>query len=343
MSDRTDTGAHDVAAAAAGIELSIVIPCYNEEANVVAMYEAVTAEAVRHVRHHEIVFIDNCSTDATRALLRDICARDPRVRAILNNRNYGQMRSPTYGIYQAEGAAVIAMCCDFQDPPELIGEFVRQWRAGAQIVMGQRRSEKVSPLLGVARRGGYAFLGRFADYPVIPGATGFGLYVREAVDMFASWNEPEPFVRGMAVESGYRIAVVPFDRPARAGGTSSNNFWTLLSFALSGLAGSAKSLLRLPLILAIYMSLFTVLLGIATVIRLVVVGYTPLMIVLTILIGLFSVLLLFIGLIADQLRLLVERSRNVPLVIEEERLNFPDERALPASRSVNRRHLDGGA
>ncbi|MFC3581302.1 glycosyltransferase family 2 protein [Sphingomonas hylomeconis] len=325
------------------IEISFAIPCYNEEDNVVAMYEAVTAEAERHASSHEIIFIDNASTDLTRERLREICARDGRVRAIFNNRNYGQMRSPTHAIYQAEGAAVIALCCDFQDPPALIGEMIRQWRAGAQIVMGQRRKEKVSPMLGLARRGGYSFLQRFADYPVIPGATGFGLYDREVVDMLASWNEPEPFFRGMAVESGYRVALIPFDRPLRAGGTTSNNYWSLLNFALSGLAGSAKSLLRLPLVLSIYIGLFTILLGIATVVRMFFVGYTPLMISVTVILGMFSTLLLFIGLMADQMRLLVERSRNMPLVIERERVNFPDERALPASRAVNRLHLDGRA
>ncbi len=322
------------------IELSIVAPCYNEEANVVDMWKAVTAEAEAHVQSHEIIFIDNSSSDRTRDLLRDICAQDGRVRAIFNNRNYGQMRSPTYGIYQAEGAAVIGMCCDFQDPPALIGDMVRQWRAGAQIVLGQRRSERVNPLLGLMRKGGYAFLRRYADYPVIPGATGFGLFDREVVDMLASWNEPEPFFRGMAVESGYRIAVIPFDRPPRAGGETSNNYWTLLNFALSGLAGSAKSLLRLPLVLAIHLGMVSVLLAVMTAVRFIMVGYTPLLMGVTVLLSIFSVLLLFIGLIGDQLRLLVERSRNIPMVIEAERLNFPDHRKLPAARTVNRIHLD---
>lgn len=326
---------------ARAIELSFAIPCYNEEANVVAMYEAVTREAQSHSATHEIIFIDNASTDATRDLLREICARDQRVHAIFNNRNYGQMRSPTHAIYQAEGAAVIAMCCDFQDPPALIGDFVRQWRAGAQVVLGQRRSEKASLLLGAVRSAGYAFFHHFADYPLISGATGFGLFDREVVDMLASWNEPEPFVRGMVVESGYRIAVVPYDRPERAGGRTSNNFWSLLNFALSGLAGSSRSLLRLPLVLSIYLGLFTVALGLFAIVRLVVYGYSPLLLGLTVLFGLFSILLLFLGLIGDQVRLLAERTRNVPLVIEEERLNFPPDRQRPAARAVNRLHLDG--
>ena len=324
-----------------GIELSITIPCFNEEENVVAMYEAVTTEAEAHAKSHEIIFIDNASTDATRSLLRDLSTRDPRVRVILNNRNYGQMRSPTYAIYQAEGAAVMAMCCDFQDPPSLIGPMVAQWRAGAQIVMGQRRTEKGSLLLGMVRRSGYSLLGRFADYPIIPGATGFGLYDREVVDMMASWNEPEPFVRGMAVESGYRLALLPFDRPARAAGESSNGFWTLMNFALSGIAGSVKSLLRLPLILSIYFAMFAVGLAVVTVIRQIFFSYSPVMIAVSIVTAMFATMLLFIGLIGDQLRLLVERSRNVPLVIEEERLNFPEHRQLPATRIISRvRHND---
>lgn len=317
--------------AAAGPELSFAIPCYNEEANIVAMYEAVTAEAERHATSHEIIFIDNHSSDRTRELIRDICSKDVRVRAIFNNRNYGQMRSPTHAIFQASGRAVIGMCCDFQDPPALIGELVRQWRAGAQIVLGQRRSEKTSLLLGGLRRTGYAFFRRFGDYPLIPGATGFGLYDRAVVDELARWNEPEPFFRGMLVESGFRMAVIPFDRPVRAGGRSSNNYWSLLNFALSAVGGSAKSLLRLQLILAIYLSLFAMLLSVITAIRFLVTGYSPLLLALTVVFGLFSIVLLCLGLIGDQVRLLAERMRNVPLVVEDERLNFATtlERLLP--------------
>ncbi|MEP6982934.1 MAG: glycosyltransferase family 2 protein [Sphingomicrobium sp.] len=303
-------------------ELSFAIPCFNEEANVVAMYEAVTAEAEKHAASHEIIFIDNCSTDRTRDLLRELCARDARVRAIFNNRNYGQMRSPTYAVYQASGQAVIGMCCDFQDPPALIGEMVRQWRAGAQIVLGQRRSEKAGLVLGLARRTGYAFFRRFGDYPLIPGATGFGLYAREVVDELATWNEPEPFFRGMLVESGFRLAVIPYDRPVRAGGRSSNNYYALLNFALSGVGGSAKGLLRLQLIFAIYLCVFAFVLGIATLLRFVFHGYSPALLILTFVVGLFSILLLSVALIGDQVRLLAERTRNIPLVIEEERLGF---------------------
>ena len=319
------------------IELSFVIPCYNEEENVRAICTAVTAEGERHARSHEIILIDNDSTDRTRALMRDLCAGDPRIRAIFNNRNYGQMRSPTYGIYQAEGAAVIGMGADFQDPPAMIGALVAQWRAGAQVVLGQRRSERSSPLLRLARGLGYGFLRRYGDYPVIPGATGFGLFDRDVVDTLAAWNEPEPFFRGMVVESGFRIAVVPFDRPERAAGETKNGFATLFSFALSGLAGSAKSLLRLPIPLAFLAAAAVIPLSAGTIVTSTGGGSAWPLFGVTLAMAMFAVLLLFLGLIGEQVRMLAERSRNVPLVIEQERLNFPPDRSRPAERTLVRR------
>ena len=304
-------------------ELSIVIPCFNEEENVRAICAAVSEQAERTVASHEIVLIDNCSTDRTRAIIRQLCEEDSRIRAIFNNRNYGQMRSPTYGIYQARGAAVIGMGADFQDPPAMIPVFVEQWRAGAQVVLGQRKRERAPILLRATRKAGYGFLSRFADYPIIPGATGFGLFDRKVIDALARWNEPEPFFRGMLVEVGYRIAVIPFDRPPRAAGESKNGFGTLFSFAMSALAGSARSLLRLPLFLAAAAGLATGLLLLAALVALVLGAPSATLALIGLGTAGLTLVMFSIGLVAEQVRLLGERSRNVPLVIEEERINFP--------------------
>lgn len=310
-------------------ELSIVIPCFNEAENVRGIVAAVTAAAGSCTASHEIILIDNDSTDGTRDIMRELCAADPRVRAILNNRNYGQMRSPTYGIYQAAGAAVIGMGADFQDPPAMIPVFVAQWRAGAQIVLAQRRSERTSLLLGLARRHGYRFLARFGDTPVVPGATGFGLFDRKVVDALSRWNEPEPFFRAMLVESGFRLAVVPFDRPERAAGESKNDFAALFSFALSGLAGSAKSLLRLPVILSFWAGGAAFALLLAAFVVALAGGPGLGLLAASVVTGMFAILLLFLGLIGEQVRLISERTRNVPLVIEAERINFPVDRPAP--------------
>lgn len=304
-------------------DISVVIPCFNEEDNVRAICAAVSLQLVGLVDSYEILLIDNCSTDATRAIIRELCRENPRIRAIFNNRNYGQMRSPTYGIYQAAGAAVIGMGADFQDPPAMIPAFIDQWRAGAQVVLGQRRRERAPIGLRVVRMLGYAFLSRFADYPVIPGATGFGLFDRRVVDALSGWNEPEPFFRGMLVESGFRIAVVPFDRPARAAGESKNGLRSLTGFALSALSGSARSLLRLPLFMALAAGFLGAVFLAATLAAALLDGPVGILALASAALLFLALILFAIGLVAEQVRLLGERSRNVPLVIEEERINFP--------------------
>lgn len=304
-------------------EISAVIPCFNEEDNTRPIYEAVRDELEQHAASFEIVFIDNCSTDRTREILREICAQDRRVRAIFNTRNFGQMRSPTHAIYQARGRAVIGMCADFQDPPELLGEFIRHWCAGAKVVLGVRRTEQASRLLNAVRAIGYRFLARNAYYPVVPGATGFGLYDRQVIDTLARWHEPEPFFRGMLVESGYSREFVTYDRPERRYGVSKNGVRELIDFATSGLAGSSKGLLRRPIIWSFGFMALAIAITVGGVVA-VALGATfwPWLIV-AVQVGLFSINFLFVGLLGEQIRMISERSRDVPLVIEQERLNFP--------------------
>jgi glycosyltransferase involved in cell wall biosynthesis len=305
-------------------DISVVIPCRNEEANAIPIAEAVIAEMERAGASFDLIFIDNASEDRTVPLLRGLCERDPRVRLIVNARNFGQMRSPTHGIFVARGRAVINMCADFQDSPALIGRFVERWRAGVDIVLGVRASETSSPGLSFFRNLAYRLAARFGDYPVIPNATGFGLYDRKVVRAIERLKEPEPFFRGMLVETGYDIELIPYARPPRAAGKSNNDFFALLDFALSGLAGSSKKLVRLPFHVGVVALLIGALMLVATPVawwfgRN---GWGWLfatMVQLQIGAG-----FVFLGLVGDQIRLISERTRNTPLVTERERVNFPD-------------------
>ena len=301
-------------------EISVVIPCLNEADNAAGIAAAVKSELVRSATSHEIIFIDNGSTDGTVDLIKALCANDPSIRLIVNNQNYGQMRSPTHAIYQATGQAVIAMCADFQDPPELISPFIDLWRRGRPIVLGVRQSEQ-SPLFNrILRRAGYAFFSTFGDYKVIPDATGFGIYSREVVDCLRRWRDPEPFFRGMLVESGYDITTIAYERPARLRGTTKNNLSTLVSFAVSGIASSSKRLLRAPMYIAFA--------GFILIIPLLLIAFVfPGALwrgfAVALLDLLFSMTFLFMGLIGEQLRIVAEIVRNTPLVVEKERVNFP--------------------
>lgn len=304
-------------------EVSVVIACRNEEENAEAIAAAVIEQLTTVTDSFDIIFIDNQSQDRTVEIIRAMSARDPRIRLIVNTRNYGQMRSPTHGIYQAGGKAVISMCADFQDSPALLPEFVRRWRDGVSIVLGVRESEKSGAVLSFMRSLSYSLQKRFGDYAIIPNATGFGIYDRRVVDAIRALNEPEPFFRGLLVETGYSIETIPFKRPLRAGGRSNNNFFTLLDFALNGLAGSSKKLLRAPLYVAFIIGLLTAVTLGGAVFALFTGNSVQLWLLAAMIEGQFCLLFLFLGLLGTQVALISERTRNQPLVLERERINFP--------------------
>lgn len=305
------------------LDISVVIPCYNEEENAAAICAATTAELARLDLSYEIIFIDNDSTDRTVEILRGICAEDPHVRLIVNSRNYGQMRSPTYGIYQARGRAVIGMCADFQDPPALIPYFVERWRAGADIVLGVRETEKTGPVLTVMRRLSYWLARNFGDYPVVPNATGFGLYTARVVEATRRLAEPEPFFRAMLVETGYRLETISYPRAPRAAGKSKNNFFALFDFAMSALAGSSKKLLRMPLYIGALGAVLTLVMLVGGIVAFFLGKPIAGWFIASVVQAEFAMLFGFIGLLGDNVRIISERTRRTPLVLERERVNFP--------------------
>ncbi|MFT4026846.1 MAG: glycosyltransferase family 2 protein [Novosphingobium sp.] len=306
-------------------DISVVIPCYNEEENAAAICAATIAALEPMGVSFDVIFIDNDSTDRTVEIIREICRDDLRVRLIVNSRNYGQMRSPTYGIYQARGRAVIGMCADFQDPPTLIPHFVERWQAGVDIILGVRESEKTGPILAMTRRLSYWLARNFSDYPVVPNATGFGLYTARVVDATRRLAEPEPFFRAMLVETGYRLETIAYPRAPRAAGKSKNNFFALFDFAMSALAGSSKKMLRMPLYLGVIGALMTLVMltgGIAAFfLGKPIAGWF----IAAVVQAEFALLFGFIGLLGDNVRIISERTRRTPLVLERERINFPSD------------------
>jgi len=306
-------------------EISVVIPCLNEEENAAAIANAVTKQLEPLTDSFEIIFIDNGSTDGTAAIVRNLCARDARIRLIINTRNFGQLRSPAHALFQARGRGIIGIAADFQDPPELIPELVQRWRAGTDIVLGVSETKKTSPLYSSLRKLSYDLQRKFGDYPIIPNATGFGIYDAKVIRAIGELNEPEPFVRGLLVETGYTIDTVAFKRPERAAGRSKNGFFALLDFALSALAYSSKGLLRAPLYFSFIAFAATIvsMLGAAWSIAW---AQNPRMWMFAALLEFqFGLLFLFLGILGVQVRLISDRTRGMPLVIERERVNFAPE------------------
>lgn len=310
--------------AVTGPEISAVIPCYNERENAAAIAAAVIAALEPVSQSFDIIFIDNASTDDTVSIIRGLCAADPRIRLIANTRNFGQMRSPTHGIFEAKGQAVIGLCADFQDPPEMLGAFVQRWRNGADIVLGVRESEKAGLVTGLFRKLSYGFATRFADYPIIPNATGFGLYDRKVVRAIADMNEPEPFFRGMLVETGFLVETITYPRPLRARGKSNNNLFTLMDFALSSLASFSKKIVRMPFFIGVILGIVAGVSLLVALLTAVIGGPTLGLLIAGGVEAQFALLFVFLGLLGDQTRLISERTRKTPLVFERERVNFPE-------------------
>ena len=139
-------------------KISILTPCYNEEENVDELYERIRDVMQGFDYEYEHVFIDNASTDHTVEKIRALVEKDSRVRAIVNSRNFGHIRSPYHGFLQCRGDAVIVLASDLQDPPERIPDFIRQWEAGYKIVIGIKTQSQETGLFYLLRTAYYRFL-----------------------------------------------------------------------------------------------------------------------------------------------------------------------------------------
>lgn len=309
--------------------ISVVSPCYNEQDNVEALYEAVRAIFARLPQYeYEHIFIDNASKDRTEERLRSIARRDPNVRVILNTRNFGHIRSPVHAIMQARGDAVIGMASDFQDPPDLIPTFLEKWEEGYKIVLGVKEQADESGLFYALRSRYYRTLARISDTQLVQQATGFGLYDRVVVDAIRRMNDPYPYFRGLLAEVGYDVARVPFRQPPRRRGVTSQNFYTLYDIAFLGIVTHSKVPLRLATMIGFATATLSLFLALGYLIYKLLfwqefsLGLAPLII------GLFflsSIQLFFVGIVGEYIGSIYTQVRNHPHVFEKERINFSDE------------------
>jgi len=322
--------------------ISVVTPCYNEEANARELYLAVRRvfEGLPQYQY-EHVFIDNASKDATAEILRSLAAADENVKVILNARNFGQIRSPYHALLQARGDAAIVMACDFQDPPELIPTFIERWEAGFRIALGVKESAEEHGIFYAIRSRYYRTLARISDTQIVQQATGFGLYDRAVIDALREIDDPYPFFRGLLAEIGYPIAQIPFRQPLRKRGVSSQNFYTLYDIAFLGIVSHSKVPLRLATMLGFALSAMSLLVAVVYLLYKLLfwnsfqVGIAP------VVIGFFfvsSVQLLFIGVVGEYIGSIWTQVRKHPHVFERERINF-----TPATTPADARPLSAVA
>jgi glycosyltransferase involved in cell wall biosynthesis len=316
--------------------ISVVTACFNEEENVEEI-----AHQVRGVMEglppralpdggsepytYEHLFIDNASTDRTVPILRGICADDGRVKVIVNTRNFGHIRSPFHGLLAARGDAVISIVADFQDPPEMIPDFVARWEAGYKVVVGVKKESLEKRSMFFLRGLFYSLIDRWSEVALVRNFTGFGLYDREVMDTLRDIDDPYPYFRGLICDLGYERVEIPYAQPARRRGVTKNNFYTLYDMAMLGITNHSKVPLRLAAMAGFALSIIALLVAVIYLVLKLAMWNTFNLGLAPLLIGIYffgSVQLFFIGILGEYIGSIHTHVYHRPLVIEKERINF---------------------
>ena len=306
--------------------ITVVSGCYNEESNLRELVARVFAVAAKFPAYRwEYILIDNCSTDGSGAILRELAAADSRIKVIFNTRNFGHIRSPYYGMLQARGEAMIYLASDLQDPPETIEKFIPLWEQGWKVVAAIKNESEESAFFFMVRRAYYNLIASLTDLDLLKNFTGFGLYDQCVIEHLRQLEDPYPYHRGIISELGYPVAKVPFVQARRKRGFSKNNFYTLYDIAMLGFTNHTKVPLRLATMMGFLMSVLSFVIGTGYLMlklfywREFVIGLAP------VVVGLFfigSVQLLFIGILGEYIGAIHTKVTKRPLVVERERLNF---------------------
>ena len=308
-------------------KISIMVPCYNEEDNVVPLSQALIQMFEKDLPQYDydILFIDNDSTDTTRVKLRQLCKENKKIKAIFNAKNFGQFNSPYYGILQTDGDCTIPVCADFQDPIDVIPRLVAEWEKGYKIVCAVKTSSKENKIMYFLRSCYYKIIKKMSSAEQIEHFTGFGLYDKSFVQVLRDLKDPIPFIRGIVGELGFKKTEIEYTQAQRRAGKTHNNFFTLYDAAMLSFTSYTKMGLRLATFLGVICG------GISIVVALVYLilkliywnrftaGMVPLILLVSFL---GSLQLFFIGLMGEYIISINQRVMNRPLVIEEERINF---------------------
>ncbi len=308
-------------------KLSIMIPCYNEVENVGPMSETIVGIMTTQLSKYdyELIFIDNHSEDGTREKLEEICAGNSNIKAILNVTNFGQFNSPFYAMCQTSGDAVISMSCDFQDPPEMIPQYVEEWEKGYKIVSAIKTTSKENGFIFFLRKCYYKMIRNMSTVKLIENFTGTGLYDKSFIDLLRELDDPIPYLRGIVAEYNFKRKEIPFEQPKRRAGKTSNNFYSLYDAAMLSITSYTKVGLRIATFIGFFAGLISFVIALVYLVLKLTdwhhfsAGYAP-MIIGVFLIG--SLQLFFIGLMGEYILNINTRIMHRPLVVEERRINF---------------------
>lgn len=306
--------------------ISLISPCFNEELNIDDLYSRVRAVIdILHEYDFEYVFIDNASTDKTIEKLKALAKQDTRIKIIINNRNFGHIRSPYWGMLQTRGNATIYLASDLQDPPELIPEFIKNWEKGYKLVMAVKPFSDGNRLMHFLRRIYYKILNGISEIPLTSDTTGFGLYDSSVIYDLKKINDPYPYLRGLIDELGYPMKTIEFTQPRRLRGITKNNFYTLIDIAMLGIISHSILPIRMATFLGVIVS------GLSLLAELFIIAAkllwwnkfeASLDVILLLITFLIGAIMFFIGILGEYVSVLHTYAKRRPIVTEKERVNF---------------------
>ena len=309
--------------------ISVVIPSYNEERSVQEMYDRLTAVFRSELPgyDYEVIFVDDFSTDGTRAKVRRLAEQDSHVRAVFNARNFGFHRNVFQALTYGSGDATFMLFGDLQDPPENLPEFVRAWESGNQVVIGQRRSSDEGFVMTGLRHLYYGVIRWFSDTAQIPRFTGYGLYDREFVRILEEIDDTQPFFKAVVAEYGLNVEVVRYDQSKSARGKSNFNFLRNYDFAMQGITSSTKLLMRLATFIAAIVGVICLGFAVFVLVNKLVNWDTYPAGEASTTVGIFflgAIQLFFIGVLGEYILSINGRVTRKPRVVVGEWVNFPD-------------------
>ena len=305
--------------------ITIITPTYNEVKNIKELSLLIKNICESNKINYEQLIIDNNSTDGTIEAIRELASKNRNIKAILNLSNFGHTRSPYYALLQSEGDAAIIMYSDFQSPPDLIPKYYNQWKAGSKVVLGRRKIVSDGFFLKILKSFYYNFLCKISNNRMERNITGEGLYDKSAINILKTIKDPYPYLRGLIFELGFQIDFVDFDQPRRKGGVTKNNLYTLFDLGLVGVVKHSNVLLRSMILFGFFSGFLSLLISIIFFFYKIFNWYSFQLGLAPILVGFFgmaSIQIMIIGLIGEYISVVLTYSKNLPLVIEKERINF---------------------
>ena len=305
--------------------ITIITPTFNEVGNIEKLSLRIKEICELNNINYEQIIIDNDSTDGTIEMIRKLTSKYKSIKAIINQSNFGHIKSPYYALLQSQGDATIAMTSDFQSPPELIVDYYNKWISGSKVVLGRRKEVSDVYFLKIIKFFYYNLISKISNHKIEKNVTGEGLYDKSVLNVLRSIKDPYPYIRGLIFELGFKIDFVDFDQPVREKGLSKNNFYTLFDMGLLGIVKHSNILLRLMILSGFFFGVLSLLTAFGFLFYKILfwesfqLGLAPILIGFF---GLTAIQIMIIGLIGEYISTVLSYSKNLPLVIEKERINF---------------------